>query len=71
MKKLAALVLVTLSLSGCFYQSVNQYDIQRAITICGSLEKIVEINSHHSGVETVLCSTGSERNLTRADQVNK
>lgn len=70
MKKLLVL-LVTLSLSGCMYQAVNQYDIQRSITICGSLEKIVEINSHHSGVETVLCSTGSERNLTRADQVNK
>lgn len=70
MKKLLVF-LITLSLSGCLYQAVNQYDIQRAITICGSLEKIVEINAHHSGVETVLCSTGSERNLTRADQVNK
>ena len=71
MKKLVASLLITLALSGCMYQAVNQYDIQRSITICGSLEKIVEINAHYSGVETVLCSTGSERNLTSAYQVNK
>jgi len=71
MHKVVSVILVTISLSGCMYQTVNQYDIQRSITICGSLEKIVEISAHHSGGETVLCSTGSERNLTRADQVNK
>ena len=71
MKKLLALILVSLSVSGCVYQSVNQYDIQRAIAICGSLEKVIEINAHHSGVETVLCSKGSTNNLNLADEVKK
>ena len=71
MKKLLALILVSLSVSGCVYQSVNQYDIQRAITICGSLEKVIEINAYHSGVETVLCSKGSMNNLNLANEVKK
>jgi len=71
MKKIVSVILVTLSLSGCMYQAVNQYDIQRSITICGSLEKIVEINAHHSGVETVLCNKGSTNNLNLADEVKK
>ena len=71
MKKLTATFLVTLSLSGCMYQVVNQYDIQRAITICGALDKVVEINAYPSGVETVLCNKGSTINLNRADEVKK
>ena len=66
MKKLLALILVTASLTGCLYQTVNQYDIQRAIIICGSLDKVAEIASHHTGVETVLCTTGPQRSLNRA-----
>ena len=66
MKKLLALILVTTSLTGCLYQTVNQYDIQRAVIMCGSIDKVAEIASHHTGVETVTCITGPERNLNRA-----
>ena len=68
MKKLLALILVTTSLTGCVYQTVNQYDIQRAIIICGSLDKVVEISAHHLGMESVLCTTGLERNLNQRYQ---
>jgi len=71
MKKVVSVILVTLSLSGCFYQSVNQYDIQRAITICGSIEKVVAVYSHFTSDETVLCTTGPENSLTLANQVKK
>lgn len=71
MKNIASVILVALSLSGCFYQTVNQYDIQRAITICGSLDKVVEISAHHTGIESVLCMSGIELGLNRAGEVKK
>lgn len=42
-------------LSGCFYQSVDQYDIQRAIAYCGSIDKIVSIDSDVTGGEAAKC----------------
>ena len=44
-----------LSLSGCFYQTVNQFDIQRASKACGGVEKIVQIAAAFDGQEKVLC----------------
>jgi len=71
MKKLVASLLITLALSGCMYQAVSQYDIQRSITICGSIDKIVEIYSNFTSNESVLCATGPENSLTLANQVKK
>ncbi len=50
------LVLVMcLSLTGCFYQTVNRFDIQRASKVCGGVEKIVQISAVFDGQEKVLC----------------
>lgn len=54
--KTLALILLTLSLTGCFHQSVNFNDIQTAIKACGSLDNIVEIEAHATGGEYVRCS---------------
>ena len=51
-----SLVLVMcLSLTGCFYQTVNQFDIERASKVCGGVEKIVQISAAFDGREKVLC----------------
>ena len=48
-------LIMCLSLTGCFYQTVNQFDIQRASKVCGGVEKIVQISAAFDGQEKVLC----------------
>lgn len=57
MKKL--ILLGCLFLNGCFYQSVNSWDIEKAIAKCGSLEKIVEIHAFFEGYESVICKSNN------------
>lgn len=52
-----------LSLTGCFYQTVNQFDIQRARSFCGGADKIVEIESTFLGGEAALCTNGKHGSL--------
>ena len=56
-------VLPALLLTGCFYQTVNQFDIERASKACGGVEKVVEISSFYLGDEVVFCKNGKEYNL--------
>lgn len=63
--KTIAIILVAFSLSGCFWQSVNQYDLKDAIKICGSVENIAFINSSFSGDETVTCNNSTKTYLHR------
>lgn len=49
------IVLSCLLLNGCFYQSVNKWDIERAITLCGNINNIVEIHASFDGAERVTC----------------
>lgn len=49
-----------LSLTGCFYQTVNQFDIERASKTCGGIEKVVEISAHAQGDGVVLCKNGKK-----------
>lgn len=53
--KFLVVILSCVMLSGCFYQTVNQYDIRRAIKLCGSIENVVEISSYATGAETATC----------------
>ena len=55
--------IMCLSLTGCFYQTVNQFDIERASKACGGVEKVVEISAHAQGDEVVLCKNGKKYNL--------
>ena len=52
-----------LSLTGCFYQAVNQFDIERASKACGGVEKVVDIHANFFGDEFVLCKNGGKYNL--------
>lgn len=56
-------LVVVFSLSGCFYQSTDQYDIQDAIRICGSSEKIADIAVFAGGREEVTCMDSSKKDL--------
>lgn len=51
-----------LSLSGCLYQSVNSYDLDRATKVCEGYE-VVEITANFVGVETTTCSDGKKYKL--------
>lgn len=66
--KLIIPVGIALSLSGCYYQSVNQYDIQRAIKICKNVEDVAEIDAYSTGVETVTCMNGKYLSLSTANE---
>ena len=49
-------------LSGC-YQTVNLFDIDRAIVACGSKENIVQITAWAIGSEVAFCRDGKRYNL--------
>ncbi len=51
MSKFIIAIIACVSLSGCFYQTVNQYDINRAIALCGSVANIHQIGSYSLGEE--------------------
>lgn len=61
--KLLAIILMAFSLSGCFYQTTNQYDLQDAIKICGTLENIASISSDFSSEESVTCMNNMSSRL--------
>ena len=67
--KFIALFVSVVSLSGCFYQSTNSFDIDRAYTVCGK-GNIVEINSNFLGTETVLCRNGKSQSLVDVPAIN-
>jgi len=58
------LILIScLSLTGCFYQTVDQFDIQRASKACGGVEKVVRISAAFDGQEKVLCINAEQFHL--------
>ena len=57
MKKIIVIALCA-TLLGC-YQITNQWDIERAVHICGGVEKIVEIEVFMNGIEFVTCKNGN------------
>ena len=63
--KLALILASSLFLSGCFYQTVNQYDINRAIALCGSVANIQQIDSYSLGHEGATCYSGEQASLDR------
>jgi hypothetical protein len=60
--KYIIIAVTSIFLSGC-YQTVNLYDIDRAIVVCGSKENIVQITAFFIGAEEVLCRNGEGKNL--------
>ena len=58
-------LVMCLSLTGCFYQTVNQFDIERASKVCGGIEKVVNISADVYGDESVLCKNGIKHDLLK------
>ena len=58
--KIITVVLALSFLQACVYQSVNSWDIERAVKACGGIENIVEIYSHFDGKESVICKNGNQ-----------
>ena len=65
MKKIIAIALCAVTLSGC-YQTTNRWDIERATHICGGVENIVEITVLMTGDELVTCKNGNTFGLNKA-----
>ena len=70
-KDLALILASSLMLSGCMYQSVDQYDLSRAIKVCGSVENIFRIKSHFLGFENVRCFDTKGGNVNLAEGIRK
>ena len=60
--KYTSIIVASIFLSGC-YQTVNLYDIDRAIVVCGSKENIVQITAWFIGDEAVMCRDSKTHNL--------
>ena len=71
--KLVLILASSLMLSGCMYQSVDQYDLSRAIKVCGSAENIFRIKSHFLGFENVRCfdTKGGNVDLAEVEGIRK
>ena len=65
MSKFIIAIIACVSLSGCFYQTVNQYDINRAIALCGSVANIHQIDSYYLGRVDATCYSGEQDSLGR------
>ena len=63
MSKFIIAIIACVSLSGCFYQTINQYDINRAIVLCGSVANIHQIVSYSLGSEDAACYSGEQASL--------
>ena len=63
MSKFIIAIIACVSLSGCFYQTVNQYDISRAIALCGSVANIHQIDSYFLGRVDATCYSGEQAGL--------
>ena len=63
MSKFIIAIIACVSLSGCFYQTVNQYDINRAIALCGSVANIHQIDSYFLGRVDATCYSGEQDSL--------
>jgi hypothetical protein len=64
MKKVIIISILGFGLSGCFYQRVNSFDMNKAKHVCGSYENIEYINAYFDGNESVTCKNGVSKNIT-------
>ena len=65
--KTLAIIAASFLLSGCFYQTVNQTDLYKAVNFCGSVEKITYVSSHFIGGGFVGCRNGKRANLNNME----
>lgn len=61
--KYVAAVFLSLVLSGC-YQTVNKYDMDKAVIVCKGYENIHEVSAQFDGQEVVTCKNGLRKLIT-------
>lgn len=66
--KIVFMLVTCVLLSGCFYQTVDSYDILRATKLCGSVGQVHTITASFGGDEVVLCFDGNSYNLSKANK---
>lgn len=59
MKKILIALLLPVFLSGCLYQTVNMFDLQRAAWACKDKGGIFEVWANFAGDEGVTCVNGT------------
>ena len=57
------IVILSIALSGCMYQSVNYSDIEAATVVCGGVDKIAELSANFLGDESVVCLNRDKHGL--------
>ncbi|CAH9013565.1 hypothetical protein VP501E541_P0104 [Vibrio phage 501E54-1] len=60
MKFLVVLV-CSVMMTGCFYQSVNISDLNKAASYCNGLDNIMKIDAWSTGYERIFCMDGSSK----------
>ncbi len=71
MIKFIIAIMTCVSLYGCMYQTVDQYDINRALVVCKNTENIASISANFAGDEYVTCYSGESELLGRVKGAKK
>ena len=66
--KTLIILLSSISLSGC-YQTVNQFDIERATVACNGVQNIVNISANFAGDERVVCRNKGSQSISLYDVI--
>lgn len=56
--KLILVILLTISSTGCVYQSANNTDLRKAVSFCGGVGNIASLTINMFGQEVVKCMDG-------------
>lgn len=71
MLKYIALIITALALQGCMWQTVDSYDISRAVKFCGGVENVAKIKAAFAGDERVFCYDNTSSSLDHVRGVAK
>ncbi len=59
--KYLVVFMCSVMMTGCFYQSVNISDLNKAVHYCNGLDNIMQIDSWITGGERIFCIDGSSK----------
>lgn len=69
--KYLILILISVTLSGCFWQTANNIDLQKAVYFCGGIENVIGIQIQAVGSEYVECTDGNKTFLSEVKIVKE
>jgi hypothetical protein len=62
--KLLIILLTSILLSGCFWQTANHSDLQKAAYFCKGIENVEKIDVRFDSYEVVICLNGKTENTS-------